>query len=122
MFGDDILVAPLFTEIRERNVYLPEGEWIELFTRRVHKSGWSKIQAGDMEGIALVREGTVIPMVEASLTTDMINWSTLQYYWYTQQKDKVQGTIVDYSKRRTMPATLEALKDEKIVVAEGNSI
>ncbi|WP_312444399.1 glycoside hydrolase family 31 protein [Lacrimispora sp.] len=122
MFGDDILVAPLFTKIRERNVYLPEGEWIELFTRRVYKSGWSKIQAGDLEGIALVREGTVIPMVEVSLTTDMINWSTLQYYWYTLQKDKVRGTIVDYSKRRTVPATMEALKDDKIVVVEGNSI
>ncbi len=61
-------------------------------------------------------------MVKVSLTTDQINWSTLQYYWYTQQKDKVRGTIVDYSKRRTVPATMEALKDNKMVVVEGNFI
>lgn len=30
MFGDDILVAPLFTENRTRQVYLPKGHWVAL--------------------------------------------------------------------------------------------
>lgn len=120
MFGDDILVAPLFTKDRERMVYLPAGVWMDLFSRRFYKSGWSKIQAGELEGIALVKEGTVIPMVDAALTTDKIDWSTIKYYWYTQQQGNVRGTIVDYPNRRTMPATMEALKDDNIVMTEAN--
>lgn len=118
MFGDDILVAPLFTESRERNVYLPEGVWIELFTRRIYESGWSKIQAGDMEGIALVREGTVIPMVDISLTTDGIDWSTVQYYWYTQKEENIRGTMVGYPNRQTVPAIRENLNESKTVVVK----
>ncbi|GHV26314.1 alpha-xylosidase [Clostridia bacterium] len=33
MLGDDIIVAPIFNESGEGKVYLPEGEWVDYFTR-----------------------------------------------------------------------------------------
>jgi len=32
-FGDDLLVAPVLSEVNERTVYLPRGEWMNLWTR-----------------------------------------------------------------------------------------
>ena len=31
--GDDLLVAPVLTEFGERNVYLPQGEWVNVWTK-----------------------------------------------------------------------------------------
>ena len=33
-------------------------------------------------GIALVRDGAVIPMVDSALTTSKIDWNTLKYHWF----------------------------------------
>ena len=51
LFGDGLLVAPLLEENAEsRAVYLPTGQWIELFTRKkldgrqiVHAGGNGKL-------------------------------------------------------------------------------
>ena len=34
-FGDDFLVAPVMNSDNKRNVYLPEGDWVNLFTGEV---------------------------------------------------------------------------------------
>ena len=41
MFGDDVLVAPVFTlGAREREVYLPQGEtWIDAHTGEEYEGG-----------------------------------------------------------------------------------
>lgn len=77
-FGNDILVAPLFENDSTRDVYLPEGNWIELGTNREFAgSSWHRISATIYPGLAFVRCGSVIPMVETAYTTDSIDWSTL---------------------------------------------
>ncbi|HLZ60805.1 MAG TPA: alpha-xylosidase [Ktedonosporobacter sp.] len=35
MFGKEILVAPIFNTSGERTVYLPEGQWVDFWTREV---------------------------------------------------------------------------------------
>lgn len=81
MFGEDILVAPLFEEnIGERDVWLPEGRWYDLLSEAFYEGGrWQRILGSRLGGIALVREGTVLPLVEAAACTDQIQWSTLKY-------------------------------------------
>lgn len=34
LFGSSMLVAPLFEEVEERDVYLPEGTWIDYQTKK----------------------------------------------------------------------------------------
>lgn len=101
-FGDDILVAPLFEDnIDKRDVYLPEGKWIDLQNPTISYDGgrWMTIPAGELMGIALVREGAVIPLVKTALTTDAIDWSTMKYHYYTVGSGNMSGTGIQFPER-----------------------
>jgi alpha-glucosidase len=63
MFGDSILVAPIYTEDGRRRIYLPTGVWTDWWTRK-HIVGprWMDIVV-DIERLPLyIREGSIIPM------------------------------------------------------------
>ena len=75
LFGSDILVAPLFEETTSRDVYLPEGKWVDYQTKKVYKAGWNRIEAGDIPCIILVKKGAVIPHVPIAQSTSEIDWS-----------------------------------------------
>lgn len=62
-FGDDILVAPVMSSDNVRDVYLPEGKWVDFFTGEV-KTGarWLKGVVTPMENMPVfVRHGSRIP-------------------------------------------------------------
>lgn len=44
MYGSDILVAPVLDDVKKRDVYLPEGEWVDLNTGKVY-IGRQELQA-----------------------------------------------------------------------------
>ena len=78
LFGEDILVAPLFEEVTERNVYLPKGNWIDYQTGKVYEGGWHQIEAGDIPIVMLVKEGAVIPHIQLAQSTKDMDWSKLE--------------------------------------------
>ncbi|HKM94414.1 MAG TPA: TIM-barrel domain-containing protein [Prolixibacteraceae bacterium] len=79
LFGQDILVAPLFEEITSRDVYLPGGvKWIDYQTGKSYSAGWNHIVAGKMPIIMLVREGAAIPHVKLAQSTKFIDWSKIE--------------------------------------------
>ncbi len=63
LFGDSLLVAPIYTPEGKRRVYLPAGRWTEWWTNKRQAGGrWIEVEA-DIETLPLyVREGAVIPM------------------------------------------------------------
>ena len=63
LFGDHLLVAPIFDETNRRRVYLPAGRWFDWWTKKpLAGSQWLDVKA-DIETIPLyVREGAVIPV------------------------------------------------------------
>lgn len=63
MAGDEILVAPVFTESSRRRVYLPMGRWTELHTNREY-AGRQTIDVDVPEdSIPLfVRNGSIVPL------------------------------------------------------------
>jgi alpha-D-xyloside xylohydrolase len=77
MFGSDILVAPLFEEVTERDVYLPPGQWIDYQTKKVYNGGWHKIKQGDLPIVVLVKNGAVIPHIALAQSTQDMDWSKL---------------------------------------------
>lgn len=103
-FGNDILVAPLFEADNTRQVYFPAGRWVELGTNKVYESGWHTITASVYPGLAFIREGARIPMVDAALTTDAIDWSTLQYVAFGKEKPAV-GLALNFQERTISPVT-----------------
>lgn len=61
MLGDDLLVAPLLEENREtRQVYLPRGEWIDLFDRKSYVGGQIVTAGGGGRLPVFIRPGSAL--------------------------------------------------------------
>ncbi len=62
-FGDNILVAPILTSSNEREIYLPDGEWIDFWTQNQY-SGKQYINCQtQLNRIPLfVKESTILPL------------------------------------------------------------
>ena len=71
LFGDAFLVAPVFAELDDVRVYLPQGRWHDYWTRQVHTGpGWITVHAPLDTLPLLVREGAIIPMGPAQQFVD----------------------------------------------------
>ncbi|MBI9015905.1 MAG: DUF5110 domain-containing protein [Phycisphaerae bacterium] len=63
MFGDCLLVAPLFTGQKSRQVILPEGKWYDFYTGKLVGESEIVTVAPPIEQIPLfVKDGGIIPM------------------------------------------------------------
>lgn len=63
-FGHDFLVAPVMNSEDSRDVYLPEGKWVQFFTgERLTGNQWIHLENIPLEQMPVyVREGAQIPM------------------------------------------------------------
>jgi len=63
LFGEAFLVAPVFAPVADVPVYLPEGRWIDYWSKHTHVGpGWIEVHA-ELDRLPLfVREGSIIPM------------------------------------------------------------
>ena len=93
LFGSDMLVAPLFENITERNVYLPEGKWIDYQTGKVYEKGWHTIKAGDIPIIALIKDGAVIPHIKLAQSTKDMNWNQIELKVYAADATTATGKL-----------------------------
>jgi alpha-D-xyloside xylohydrolase len=75
-FGDDFLVAPIMNSENRRDVYLPDGNWVNFFTGKITEGGcWLNSFEAVMEEMPVwVKEGASISMYpEAVNCTDDMN-------------------------------------------------
>jgi alpha-D-xyloside xylohydrolase len=86
-------VAPLFENVKARDVYLPPGQWIDYQTNKSFSGGWHNIVAGKIPIVVLVREGAVIPHIRLAQSTDQMDWSTLDLVVYATVSKKVNGLV-----------------------------
>jgi alpha-D-xyloside xylohydrolase len=70
LLGEDLLVAPVFVEQKQRLVYLPEGEWFDFWTG-VKTSGSQSISVTPaLDQIPVfVRSGALLPLAQPTLHT-----------------------------------------------------
>ena len=65
LMGDDLLVAPLFCGQKERQVYLPRGDWYDFHTQAHYVGGQSHAFAAELNTILLfVKSGAILPLAE----------------------------------------------------------
>ena len=63
LFGEHILVAPIFSPDGRRRAYLPQGEWTDWWTgRRFAGRTWLDLEAAEDRIPLFLREGAVVPM------------------------------------------------------------
>ena len=74
-FGDDMLVAPVMNSENRRDIYLPEGQWVNFFTgESIEGCRWMKDVEVPLDQMPVfVRAGAVIPMYpgEVDSTDDL---------------------------------------------------
>ena len=78
MFGTELLVAPITapadpdTRLGAVNAWLPEGEWIDVFTGLRYRGGRTIALHRDLDSIpVLVRPGTILPLAADGPGTDV---------------------------------------------------
>ena len=84
-FGDDFLVAPVMNAEGLRDIYLPEGKWVDFFTREEFEGG--RLLKGVKTPLermpVFVRKGAVIPMypeaVDSTDDMDLSKTTTVKY-------------------------------------------
>ncbi len=65
MFGDSVLVAPMFAGQASREVYLPAGDWYDFWTHAKLSGGTTIEATNGVEQIPLfVKSGTLLPLAE----------------------------------------------------------
>ncbi len=71
MVGENMLVAPVVEDEKNRTVYLPEGDWYHLFTHK-HYSGKSEynIDVPIDQIPVFIKGGTILPLAQPTLHTD----------------------------------------------------
>lgn len=108
LFGSDILVAPLFEQVHERDVYLPPGEWIDLETQERHQGGqYARLKPGGSGAVVLGRGGRVIPTVAPRDHTGALDFTQLTL-WVLGSAAVAHGLYRDPAALE--PRELEALK------------
>jgi alpha-D-xyloside xylohydrolase len=63
MFGDSFLVAPVVSRTNRCRVYLPAGDWIDFWSKKIKKGGrWIEVEA-PLDVLPLwVRAGAIVPL------------------------------------------------------------
>jgi len=93
LFGSEMLVAPLFENESERDVYLPPGQWIDYQTGQSYEGGWHKIKAGEIPVVVLVRNGSVIPRIKLAQSTTQMDWSALDLVVFADGVSAAKGWV-----------------------------
>ncbi len=92
MFGSDLLVAPMFEEGSDRNVYLPPGSWIDYQTSRLYRGAqWQRITPDAVPVILLVRDHSVIPHIRITPSISMMDWSEIKLRVFSSDGSPVTG-------------------------------
>lgn len=94
LFGSDMLVAPLFENVKERNVYVPAGQWIDYQSGQVYNNGWNKITAdGAVRAVILARSGSLIPHIKLAQSTSRMDWSEIELISYSAKAQTAEGLV-----------------------------
>lgn len=94
LFGEGLLVAPLFEEADHRLVYLPPGTWTDYQTgRRYPGAAWHDIPAGEVPVVVLARSGTAIPHIALAQSTAQMNWNEIELRVFADGQAPVTGLV-----------------------------
>ena len=94
LYGSQLLVAPLMHKNETaRNVYLPPGTWIDYQSGKIYAGGWQRIEAGEIPGIILVRDGTAVPRIALAQSTSQMDWTKLDLVVFAKDATTARGLV-----------------------------
>ena len=106
LFGSQMLVAPMMESGMERDVYLPEGKWVDYQTGKVYTGGWHTILVGTVQAVILVRDGSVLPHIKLAQNTGGMDWSQIELKVYAADASEATGLVCLPSDNQLHPLTV----------------
>lgn len=108
LFGESFLVVPVFKEKGEVNVYLPDGEWIDYWTKKLYSGKQNIKYYAELDILPLfVKNGSIIPMSEDmnfigeknnnKLILDVYPLEESNFTIYEEDKDSVEVSYVKHN-------------------------
>lgn len=123
MFGDSLLVAPIFKESGEVDYYLPLGKWINLITGEKAEGGsWRKEKHDYFSLPLMVKENTILPMgeQETEVSYDFTKGVTLYLSEFTEGGSAV-AEIPDQTGTTKMTITATRTGDKITITSKGGT-
>ncbi len=121
MFGDRLLVAPIFNPEGQAEYYLPEGTWTNYITgEEVNGGRWIREQHGYLSIPCLVRENTILAVKDDAERPvyDYEKEVTLKFY---SLKENISAKTEVYNQKGESCLTVEAKKEGAKVTVLLNS-
>ncbi|MBN3521067.1 glycoside hydrolase family 31 protein [Algoriphagus lutimaris] len=116
MMGPSILVAPVFTGQKERNVVLPQGDWFDFYTGEYVGDGEIITIQTKLEEIPLfVKDGAIIPMLTSISKSETDNSLEVRHYGKKENSFLLyddDGVSYNYEKGEFSMTELKAEKTE----------
>lgn len=128
MFGHNMLVAPILQEGQTtKDVYLPEGEWVDFFNNALSTGGVTKSYYANVDQIPVfVKNGSIIPLnlnngyeLGGSIGNDVDNYTNLTFRIYP--KGDSNFTLVNSDRSQMTVTASEDFANEKVTVNIPNS-
>ena len=70
LFGQELLVAPVYEDVTAREVYLPRGRWIDFWDRTEHVGPKRFVRQAPLDTLPLfVKAGAIIPLLDPEVDT-----------------------------------------------------
>ncbi|MDF2801981.1 MAG: Alpha-glucosidase, family 31 of glycosyl hydrolase [Anaerocolumna sp.] len=115
MFGDSLLVAPIFNEEGIAEYYVPEGKWINYLTgEKVTGGRWIKEKHGYLSIPCLVRENSIIAVGSVDNKPDYDYEKDVTFKVY-ELLDSVQAETKVYGKDNQCKMNISIIKSDKVI-------
>jgi len=85
-----------------REVYLPQGDWIDAFTGVEYKGGRKYLRSYSYREMPLfVRKGAAIPLIQSRQTTKLQDWSDITFDLYPSKDTSLSDYLYEDDKQTT---------------------
>lgn len=98
-FGDDFLVAPVMNSENRRDIYLPEGRWVNLFSGKMEEGAqWLKDFECPLEAMPVwVKYGSRIPVYPYAVrNTDEIDLSKIEKISFEESYTGLKNSLLGW--------------------------
>ncbi len=119
MFGDSLLVAPVFNEESEAQFYLPKGTWTDFFTGEEKKGGeWYTENCGYLSIPLYAKENSIVAVgaVDNRPDYDFAQDAELRVY---ALKDKAETVVYNEDAEAELSVCAERKDGQIVITAEG---
>jgi alpha-D-xyloside xylohydrolase len=122
LLGEDLLVAPVFSETGSRSVYLPAGTWHDYWTGEAYEGGQTVDLSVELADLPLFqRAGSVVPRREATQSVQPGTPSWLELVTVLDENGAATGRFYDEDRDQLVSVSV-AVDDETLTVTTDDEV